>query len=279
MYTRSLRAEDKGAALELLSVDIPTNLYQIDVLLRNPIQALNLYEWKGAFENDTLIAVSLSSGRIRPNSPSSLCVPFGDFNGCRMLGEAEKNVGGTLNLLGPKAPSEALYLGLGKPKISVCTDEHLYMCREQPFDQNHLNIRLAQISELDILEPMAAQMQVEDIGTDPRAEGIENHRNRIAHQIHTKHIWVADLEGEIVFSLNVGTHCPLGTQVGSIFVPSHKRNQGIATRAMCGANICFLRQSAIVTLLVRSDNHAAIRAYEKSNYKPVSEFLLAELLV
>ena len=88
---------------------------------------------------------------------------------------------------------------------------------------------------------------------------------------------MADVDSQIAFSLNVGTHSPLGVQVGSIFVPTHMRRRGIATRAMRGANLHFLRQSAMVTLLVRTDNVPAIRAYQNANYVGHTDFRLAEL--
>ena len=277
MKVRQLGPNDTHAALRLLNSDSATNLYQIDILLRNPLPSFSLYEWRGVFVDQTLVAISLSAARLKPRSPSSLCVPYGDPDACRLLGEAEAKLGGTANLLGPKMASDMLYAGLGQPKAPVWYDEQLYVCREQSVDEPYLTIRPAVTEELDILEPMAAQMQMEDVGSDPRKGNIEAHRHRIAQQIRQQRIWVAEVDSQIAFSMNVGTQSPLGVQVGSIFVPPHMRRRGIATRAMRGVNLHFLRQSAMVTLLVRKDNIPAIRAYQKANYIGHTDFRLAEL--
>ena len=82
---------------------------------------------------------------------------------------------------------------------------------------------------------------------------------------------------QIAFSMNVGTQSPLGVQVGSIFVPPHLRRRGIANQSHARCQSSLLRQSAMVTLLVRKDNIPAIRAYQNANYIGHTDFRLAEL--
>jgi GNAT superfamily N-acetyltransferase len=277
METRLLRPDDTQAALRLLNKDPATNLYQIDVLLRNPVHSFDHYEWRGAFDLGQLVALSLSTSRSKTNQPSALCVPFGDLKGCELLGMAEAKAGGTLNLLGPKAASDALYNGLGRPKASTWRDEKLYVCRTTNINDPYLVVRPAAEDELDVIEPMVTEMQIEDLGNNPRGDNIEQHRKLILRQIKYNRIWVVDVDGQIAFTVNIGTLSPYGCQIGGIYVPPKMRNRGIATRAMRGLNLHFLRRSAIITLLVRHDNTAAIHAYTKAQYTHHSDFRLAEL--
>ena len=126
MKVRQLRPSDTRAALMLLNSDPATNLYQIDVLLRNPLPAFNLYEWRGVFVNQELIAISLSAARLKPNTPSSLCVPFGDLDGCRLLGEANPRWGAQ-KPWAPKTPLTCSMTASVNPK-PLCGPMSSSMC-------------------------------------------------------------------------------------------------------------------------------------------------------
>ena len=117
MQPLHLGQEHREDIRRLLMTDMETNLYQIDILYRSTPNVEGLEEWKGVYRSGKLIAVSLAVGRLEEGEPSSLCVPFGDIEACRLLGEFEGLHGGTTNLLGPRKESDALYEGLGCPPV------------------------------------------------------------------------------------------------------------------------------------------------------------------
>ena len=259
----------------LLNSDPATNLYQIDVLLRNPLPAFNLYEWRGVFVNQELIAISLSAARLKPNTPSSLCVPFGDLDGCRLLGEAEAKMGGTENLLGPKDASDMLYDGLGQPEAPVWTDEQLYVCQQQGVDEPYLTIRPAKIEELDVLEPMAAQMQIEDIGSDPRKGDIDATVNAL-HSKSSSIEYGWQMLTHKSPSLEWGTHSPWGPSRKHLCPHTHE-TAGHRHPSHAGCQSPLSKTERHGDLAGANRQCACDRAYQNANYVGHTDFRLAEL--
>ena len=84
----------------------------------------------------------------------------------------------------------------------------------------------------DLIESTAL-MRLEDEGIDPRKHDYDLWHQTIEVLIAQRRIWIATDQGQLAFVIEIGTRCSKGTTIGSTYVPTKFRGQGIATRG-CG---------------------------------------------
>jgi len=254
------------------------NLYSLDVLENRSMSPLSLDEWRGVFDGGKLIAASLAVGRYKEGMAANLLTPFGDRDACRTLGAFEADLGGAKNLLGPTEASLAMLEGLGSPVCRLNDSENLFVCRSKPRPMTYLSLRPAVREETDIIEAMSAEMQLEDIGLDPRTVDPESHHYGVVARIASGRTLVGRQKGRICFMIDIGTRCKAGSQVGGTYVPPEFRGQGWGTQGMRGCAAYLLGGiSEMVTLLVRESNTPAIKTYHRAGFEPYALFRRIEI--
>ena len=251
-------------ALLLLSEDEQCNLYQIDIL-ENFISD-HRYEWRAVYKDGSMMAVSLSSNRPFPGFPSGLCVPYGDREACFILGEWEKERGGTRHVFAEQEACDAFYEGLGCPPTYVHSSERMFFADFIPKKDSYLPLRSARVEELEELIGMAAQMQEEDLGYNPLDKHRDSFRISVRDRIREKRILIGEIDKKVGFMIDVGTRCTRGTQVGSMFVPDDFRGQGIGVLGMRGCLNYLLPTSSFVSLLAREKNIPAMKTHRRTGY-------------
>ena len=260
----------------LLMKDVNANLFLLDILMQYGVSSIQSEEWRGVLSNGELVALSVSFGRGPINTPSRLIFACGNEQACEPLGRIEQAAGGSLMLLGPRKAMDGIWRGMGSPIPSVRFDQRLYVCTSiTPGPM--LQLRPADMAELDTICTYNAEMMREDLGSDPQIYDTDNHRKAMSKRIQAEKIFVGLQGSTICFCIDVGTHFKMGAQVGSTFVPKSFRGKGIATQGMRATCHTLLKSCDRVTLHVNEANVRAIRVYERSGFQSAAPYRLLSL--
>jgi len=271
MIKTLLRNSDQFAQLlTLLEGAEECNLYQLDIL-ENSAQTF-VHEWSGVFDEGRLVAASLSSNRPFPGIPSGLCVPYGDPKACQILGEWERQKGGTRHLFGERTAIHAFYQGLGSPAYKVHCEERLFRADFIPEEDTYLPLSPVAVEEADSIIEMAAQMQEEDLGFNPLKQFRESFIHSVHNRVREERFLAGRMDGKIVFLIDSGTKCSRGVQVGNTFVPIEYRRQGFGRKGMRGCLQYFIPHYPVVTFVARESNIPAIKTHQRAGYTPTVPF-------
>ena len=276
MHIKKLKHHHRGEVLKLLLSDLPSNLFLVDLLFQRGINASNYEQWTGVFQNTTLVAISVSFGRLSVDQRSRLIVAFGDTSACAILGEQESKHGGTEMIIGDRMASDALYTQW-KETANLVYNQRLYVCHEVP-KQDEIPIRFATKKDMDVVYQYSAQMVLEDLKYDPRILHPQRFRNSIQSKIERNKCIVAEHNHEICYIIDIGTQFRLGCQLGGTFVPPKFRGKRISTKATAAVCSLMLSSCDCVTLHVHEQNTPAIRCYERVGFQASTPFRLISFL-
>ncbi len=135
-------------------------------------------------------------------------------------------------------------------------------------------LRLALESELAQVVNASAEMQLADLGRDPRKVDPQLHTARCLERIRAGRTHVIFEGDELVFKADIGSRCRFGAHIEGVYTSPHHRGQGIATRAL--GQICRTTLSALPRLTLHADprNRAAQALYRKLGFGERAEFRL-----
>ena len=271
MQATPLHPDQRDDLLRLLEPEPETNLFLIDVARSRTLAQTDDETWFGL--GSPLQAVALVVGREGPDRRARLVVPFGDADACVRIGERIQRDGPVKMLIGPRAACDGIWQGLAQGTPSVCFNQRLYTCT-QTTDGPGIRIRLAAVEDAERIAPLAAAMMVEDLGVDPRVPDPDDHLDNVRSRCTNNRTLLAELDGHIVFLLNVGTLCDDGTQVGGTYVVPEFRGRGLSTAGMRSATAALLSMTRCVTLHVNEANTPAVRCYERAGFQRAAPFRL-----
>ena len=275
MFIEKLQHHHRGEILRFLLLDLPSNLFLVDLLLQRPINSSNHEKWVGVFFNHNIAAISVSFGRSS-SQEARLVVAVGAPEACRLLGRHEARQGGAEFIIGERSASDALYESWQKD-TTIRYDQRLYVCHTV-MPQETLPIRFATKKDFDAVYRYSAQMVVEDLKYDPRLLHPQRHRTSVLSKIERNKCIVAEYEGEICYIIDIGTQFRLGCQLGGTFVPPKFRGKGISTKATAAVCNLMLSSCDCVTLHVHEQNTPAIRCYERVGFQASTPFRLISFL-
>ena len=270
------RHEDEARAL--LMQDPEANLFMLDLLRQGGLPLAGArHLWMGATDDSGGLVAVVYAATPHPARAASTAVAWGADEGCILLGRWLAMRRGTRMIVGPRAPSDALWQGLGSPPPQTRYDQRLYVCDAPPIGDS-LPVERAREGDLDTLSRLHAAMLQEDLGIDLADLDMDTHRGQALFRIRKGRSWVSrDATGRIQFTIGVGTEGPLGVQVGGTFVPPELRGTGISTRAMRGLCHRLLEAAPRVTLHVNEANLGAVKCYERSGFRRAAPFRLMVL--
>lgn len=156
--------------------------------------------------------------------------------------------------------------------------QRFMIATESPSAGKPPGFRLATSSDVDRLTDFACQLHVEDrMGPPISRSGRAAVRFRMAESIAAKLTWVVDRGGIPVAKIDVSLRSQRrGAQVAGVFVQPEWRNRGIAAAALSALARHLLDQGLpVVSLHVRSDNIAAVAAYDRAGFRDECSWLLA----
>ena len=276
MIIKKLKHHHRGAVLKLLLSDLHSNLFLIDLLFRRGINSSIYEHWLGAFQDQKIIAISVSFGRSATSHVARLIVAVGDSKACERLGTEESERGGTEMIIGDRPTSDALY-AKWKQDAHIVYDQRLYVCHSVS-TQETIPVRFATKKDMDIVFQYSAQMIMEDLKYDPRTLHPQRFRASVQSKIERNKCIVAEHNGEICYIIDIGTQFRLGCQLGGTFVPPKFRGKGISTKATAAVCKLMLSSCDCVTLHVHEQNIPAIRCYERVGFQASTPFRLISFL-
>lgn len=135
-------------------------------------------------------------------------------------------------------------------------------------------LRPAVPSEERAVHEASAEMQIEELGVDPRLEEPSAFRAQVAERIRSGRTWVLVENGRIVFKAEVALRSRYGAQIGGVWVPPSDRGRGLASSGMSDLTRRLLERNATVSLHVHERNAPALAAYRRAGYVEGAAFRL-----
>lgn len=158
--------------------------------------------------------------------------------------------------------------------------------RDQRWEQPHLEQQLESLVEpdpfvrrtvradMETLYPACVAMYTEEVGISPETGGGRDlYRARVLQLISRGWSFARIEDGEVVFKAEVACATPEAAQIQGVWVPAHRRGEGLAARGM--AAVCDIVREEIaprVSLYVNDWNTAARRAYERAGFLETARF-------
>jgi uncharacterized protein len=139
-------------------------------------------------------------------------------------------------------------------------------------------MRRAVMGDLERLTDFACGLHVEDqMGPPLSRSGRSAVQQRVATSIRRQTSWVVEVEGHVAAKFDVSIESRRrGAQLAGVYVDRRWRGRGLARRGIADLSRRLLQAGMpCVTLHVRADNVAAIRAYEAAGYTQRRRWLLA----
>jgi uncharacterized protein len=165
-------------------------------------------------------------------------------------------------------------------------EPHWGPARELRWDQPHLQtasdpgvgadplVRRSERADIDVLYPACVAMYTEEVGVSPEeGGGADLYRARIAQLVAKGWSFSRIDRGEVVFKAEVAAASPYACQIQGVYVPPHRRGEGLATAGMAAVVRLALRDIApVVSLYVNAHNAGARRAYERAGFEQTATF-------
>ncbi|GAA1524575.1 GNAT family N-acetyltransferase [Nocardioides humi] len=158
--------------------------------------------------------------------------------------------------------------------------------RDVRWDQRHLaidgeplvtpdpGVRCSTPDDIATLYPACVAMYTEEVGVSPElGGGADLYRARVAQLVGRGWSFVRYDGGELVFKAEVACATPDAAQIQGVWVPPHRRGQGIATAGMAAVvRQVRARIAPTVSLYVNDWNHTARAAYERVGFVETARF-------
>lgn len=158
--------------------------------------------------------------------------------------------------------------------------------RDIRWDQRHLaidagpavapgdGVRAGEVSDLPTLYPACVAMYTEEVGVSPEVGGGGDlYRARVTQLVNRGWSFVWYDAGELVFKAEVACATSRAAQVQGVWVPPHRRGEGLATAGMAAlVEQVRTRIAPTVSLYVNDWNHAARAAYERVGFVETARF-------
>ena len=277
MKIRPLDSRNKLEIHDLIMKDPSVNIFLLERLLHGNIQGWGMEEWHGVFSDGELIAVSFCGGRQKPLTRAKLFTGYGSLRTCNVLSEFQKKRGGFEMAIGEDRFIQSI-VDNQQPNLIFNYEQDYMTCTKKDLDSNGsvLHIEPAQMSDFEEIYTNSGLMILEDLGYNPCETQPQRQKELIAKRIEEHRILTAKIENKIAFQIEVGVMLSVGCQVGSTYIPSHFRGQGLSTQYMRGTCRYLLEQTQSVNLYVHTDNIPAQRCYQKTGFRKIAKYRLVK---
>ncbi|MBM9461314.1 GNAT family N-acetyltransferase [Nocardioides sp. zg-536] len=158
--------------------------------------------------------------------------------------------------------------------------------RDVRWDQRHLaidtapsvapdpGVRVGVRDDLPTLYPACVAMYTEEVGVSPESGGAGDlYRARVAQLVGRAWSFVRYDGDELVFKAEVACATAHAAQIQGVWVPPHRRGQGLATTGMAAVvQQVRARLAPTVSLYVNDWNHSARAAYARVGFTETARF-------
>ena len=213
--------------------------------------------------------------------PGRLLIPCGDAEAVASAGPPTRR---WRLLVGDVAAGDAILTKSGAdPALIVHDQRFLSIDHDRVPDETEIadpGLRRAGLEDLDALARLAVRLHVDDeFGPDPGPGGLRSYRQRLEQTVRQGMVWCVGPPGAPVCKVerSVSSH-RWGVQLAGIVVDRDQRGAGLGTAAVATAVRQALRDgpsSRPVSLHVRAQNTAALRAYHRAGFLDRESWRLA----
>src|SRR2546422_842336 len=137
-------------------------------------------------------------------------------------------------------------------------------CRELLFEQRwpvqvheSIDLRKANLDDIDQIMPVHAQMAFEEGGINPMEKDPVGFRERVAHRIEKGRVWTFRDQGQLVCKADVVSETPEQIYLEGVYVSPERRGQGFGARFISQLSRTLLAQTQSLSILVNEQNRAA----------------------
>jgi ribosomal protein S18 acetylase RimI-like enzyme len=277
MKIKPLDSRNKMDIHALVMEEPQVNIFLLERLLHGNIQGWGMEEWHGVFVDRKLIAISFSGGRSKPLSPAKLFIGCGSLDACETIANFQTKRGGFEFAIGKSLFVQKIIEFQNTSCIFNYQQDYMN-CTEIDFDMHaaFLDVSTATINDFDIIYKNSGLMVLEDLGYNPCNTQRDRQTYLIKKRITENRVLIGRQQKQIVFQIEIGVLLSIGCQIGSAYIPSLFRGQGLSTLYMRGLCRYLLPKTKSVNLHVRVDNIPAQRCYKKIGFKKITNYRLVK---
>lgn len=268
---RALGPADLGAFLDLADRDPVVNVFAVHRARTTSLEPRWLGgEMWGRFDDGRLVAACHVAANLVPvqASPDD-AVAFAE----RAL--VRRRTASTI--VGPQDAVRAFWTEVapawGRPR-DVRWDQRHLVIDSPPLVTPDPAVRATRREDLASLYPACVSMYTEEVGISPEVGGgADLYRTRVS-QLISRGWSFARYDGrELVFKAEVACATPDAAQIQGVWVPPHRRGEGLATAGMAAVvDLVRERIAPVVSLYVNDWNTAARRVYEVVGFHETARF-------
>jgi len=166
------------------------------------------------------------------------------------------------------------YAGAGSnPRAVTC--EHLFVLSEAPAQVEDVDLRAANMDDLEKIAAVNSSMALEEGGSSPLQRDPSGFRKRTSRRIEQGRIWVLMEGNRLVFKADVVSSTPEVTYLEGIYVHPEERRKGHAMQCLTKLSSILMNDTKSICLTVNDRNKHALALYEKlgfqfhSNYETI----------
>ncbi len=204
--------------------------------------------------------------------PGRLVVPCGDPEAIRAAAPPTKR---WRLLVGDRAAGDALLERSGTEPATIIHDQRFLTVEPDRVpsvaELPDPGLRRAEPADLDALADLAVRLHVDDrFGPHPGRAGFRGYRQRLESTVAQGLVWCVGPVGSPVFKLERSvSSARYGVQLAGIIGAPSERGHGLGRAAVAAAvrqSLAEGTRGRVVSLHVRADNAAALRAYEAAGF-------------
>jgi predicted GNAT family acetyltransferase len=128
-------------------------------------------------------------------------------------------------------------------------------------------LRLATLSDIELVIPVHARMALEESGIDPLESDPSGFRERCARRIEQGRTWVWIEQGRIIFKAEIVAEAPDVIYLEGVWVAEEKRARGHGLRCLSQLARNLLLKGKSICLLVNEENRPAQLFYQSAGFK------------
>lgn len=268
---RALTRADREEFLALAGQDPVVNVFAIHRAMVTDLDPRWLGgEMWGRYDGDRLVAACHAAANLVPVEATP--------DDARAFADWAVSRGRTAStIVGPQDAVEAFWESVeedwGPPRDERWDQRHLVLDRAPQVVPDRL-VRFSERGDLDALYPECVAMYTEEVGISPESGGNGNlYRARVAQLINRGWSFVRYDGDEVVFKAEVAWATPDCAQIQGVWVPPHRRGEGLAVAGMAAVAGLVLEEIApTVSLYVNEWNEAARRAYDRVGFRETGRF-------
>lgn len=256
---RELVESDRATALALLAADPVRGVHLRGMIEDNGLEsAAHRGRFYGYYEGGRMTGVALLGHYI-------IC--YGSDAAFAAFAELAASAKGWM-IFGPQPEVESFWQQISQHgrQTKEVHAQHWLVCEKARIPLGALQLRRANLEELEPVAAAQAEIIYSECGYDPRHNDREGFLRRVGERIRRGRTWVKMHNAEVVFKAELVSVTPEAVYMEGIWThPAHRR-QGLAKSCLSELLHRLLRKHKFVCLVVDEENTIAREVYERVGF-------------